>query len=55
MWIGLGVLLLVVWAVAYLVFQVASAALHLLIVAALIAGAVHLLQRYRERHGAPAA
>lgn len=50
MWLGLGVLLLVIWGAAKLFFHVAGAAVHLLVVAALVAVAIYAFQRFRGRH-----
>jgi hypothetical protein len=50
MWLGVGILLLIVWGVAFLVFKVAAWAIHLLIVAALIAGAIHVYEAVKKRH-----
>jgi hypothetical protein len=49
MWIILGALLLALWAGAYLVFQVTAWAIHLLIIAAVVALAIHLFGSYRGR------
>lgn len=55
MWVVAGVVLLFAWAMGFLVFKVASAALHLLIVAAVVAGVIHLYKGYKARHGASTA
>jgi hypothetical protein len=49
MWLGLGVLLLIIWSVSFLVFKVAGWAIHILIVGAIIAGLVHLVARFRNK------
>jgi|GEM_PF-3023090 len=49
MWLALAVLLTVVWAVSFAVFKVAGWAIHLLIIAAVITGIIHLFQWMRHR------
>jgi hypothetical protein len=51
MWIGLGALLLVAWAAGFLVFKVASVAIHLLVMAAVVSLAVHMYRSFRLRGG----
>lgn len=51
MWIALGALLLVVWGAAFLVFRVASAAIHLLVIGAVVFGVVHLIEKRRHAAG----
>lgn len=55
MWVVAGAVLLVAWVLGFVVFKVASAALHLLIVAAVVAGVIHLYRNYKARHGASTA
>jgi hypothetical protein len=50
MWLVIGVLLVVAWATAFVVFKVTSLAIHLLILAAVVSLAVHTVQRIRHRH-----
>lgn len=50
MWLGLGVLLLIVWGVSFLVFKVAGWAIHLLILAAVVAGIIHLVGWIRNKN-----
>jgi hypothetical protein len=54
MWtgIGIGIVLLVTWVVAYVVMKVTSAAVHLLIVGAVIVVVLNVLGRVRNRFGA---
>jgi hypothetical protein len=47
--IGIGLLLLVVWVVAYLVMKVTSVAIHLLLLAAVVFVVMHLIGRLRGR------
>jgi TM2 domain-containing membrane protein YozV len=49
MWLGVGVLLLIVWSVSFLVFKVAGWAIHILIAGAVIAGLLHLVRRLRNK------
>lgn len=50
MWLGIGVLLLIVWGVSFLIFKVAGFAIHLLIIGAVIAGIVQLIQWIRHKN-----
>jgi hypothetical protein len=49
MWLVIGTLILLAWAVSFLVFKIAGWALHLLVLAALGAAAVHIVQRARSK------
>jgi hypothetical protein len=40
-WLGLGVLLFLAWAISYLVFHVAGVLIHLLLIFALISFMIH--------------
>lgn len=43
--IGLAILLVVIWALAWLVFHVASGLIHLLLLFALISAVMHFVKR----------
>jgi hypothetical protein len=47
MFIALAVLLAIAWALGFTVFHVSSAAIHLLIVLAIVSAVVHFAQRRR--------
>jgi hypothetical protein len=47
--IGIGVVLLAVWVVAFVVMKVTSVAIHLLVLAAVVFIAMHLVSRFRGR------
>jgi hypothetical protein len=49
MWLVVGILVLVAWAVAFLVFKIAGWAIHLLVLAAIGAAAVHIVQWVRSK------
>jgi len=49
MWIGLAVLLLILWALGAFVFEVAGALIHILIVVAVIALVWHFVAGARRR------
>ncbi len=49
MWILIGIGLLIVWAISFFVFKVASWAIHLLIVAAVIAVAIDVFRWIKAR------
>jgi len=49
MWIFVGVLLLIAWVVGFIVFKVASWAIHLLVLAALIAIGIDVFHWIRRR------
>jgi len=51
MGIALGLVLLVVWVVAYIVLKVTSAAIHLLLLAAVVFAALHVYSWVRQRGG----
>ena len=55
MWsgVGIGLVLLVTWVVAYVVLKVTSAAIHLLILGAVIMLVLNVVGRVRNRIGAP--
>jgi hypothetical protein len=48
MWLALGAVLIVVWALSFLVFKVAGWAIHLLIIGAVVAAVVHIVSRMRS-------
>lgn len=43
MWIGIGVVLVVIWLVSFLALHISSALIHLLLVVALISFVVHFV------------
>jgi len=47
--LGLGFVLLAVWVVAFVVMKITSAAIHLLVLAAVVFVAMHLIGRLRGR------
>jgi hypothetical protein len=49
MWLGVGALLLIVWAVSFVVYKAAGWAIHLLILGAVIAGVIHLVRWMKNR------
>jgi hypothetical protein len=57
MWSGvaIGLVLVVTWVVAFIVTKVTSAAIHLLVVAAVIMLVLNVISRVRNRVGPPGA
>ena len=51
LWLVIGVGLLLAWVLGFVVFEVASFAIHLLVIAAVVSAAVYLYQHFRGRHG----
>jgi hypothetical protein len=51
--VGIGIGLLVIWVVAYVVMKVTSAAIHLLILGAVVALVLNVVGRVRNRFGTP--
>lgn len=47
--IGIAVVLLTVWVIAFVVMKVTSAVVHLLVIAAVVFIALHFVQRLRGR------
>lgn len=47
--IGIGLLLVVIWVVAFLVMKVTSFAIHLLLLAAIVFAVLQLVGRFRQR------
>jgi hypothetical protein len=47
--IGIGVVLLAVWVVSFVVMKITSMAIHLLVLAAIVFIAMHLIARFRGR------
>ena len=43
MWIGIGVVLIVIWLVSFLALHISSALIHLLLVVALISFVIHFV------------
>ncbi len=53
MWLVMGIVLVVFWALSFVVFKVTSWALHLLILFAALAGIMQLVRWFRERGSKP--
>lgn len=49
MWLVVGMLVLVAWAIGFLVFKIAGWAFHLLVLVAIAAAAVHVVQWVRSK------
>jgi len=49
MWLGVGALLLIVWAVSFVVYKAAGWAIHLLVLGAVVAAIIHLVGWMRNR------
>lgn len=49
--VGLAVILIVTWVLAYLVMKITSFAIHLLVIGAVVMLAVNVLGRVRQRLG----
>jgi hypothetical protein len=49
MGVGIAVVLLAVWVIAFVVMKVTSAAIHLLVLAAVVFAVMHLVSRFRGR------
>ena len=43
MWIGIGVVLIIIWLVSFLALHISSALIHLLLIVALISFVVHFV------------
>ena len=54
MWIALGILLVVLWIALEMFAEIASFAVHLLLIAAVIAVAVHFVRKFRGHREAAA-
>lgn len=49
MWLAIGLALLIVWALGFFVFKVASIGIHLFVFAAIVAGFIHVARWARSR------
>jgi hypothetical protein len=50
-WLGLGVLLFLAWAISYIVFHVAGVLIHLLLIFALISFMISEFYKFLRKHG----